>query len=64
MNDSSAIIGTVEIRVFGPDGKPKPIFQENRLFRWLIRSGLASTNFPKIPVLLGYWTTKKEIQII
>jgi hypothetical protein len=52
-NERTAISGTVTFEVLGADGKPKSIFQENRLFRWLLAKGWVSPHFPKIPVLLG-----------
>lgn len=60
--ENVALRGTVEFRVFGPDGRPRRIWQENRLFRWLLAKGL-SPHFPKIPVLLGYWGTQKELTL-
>ncbi len=39
------------------DGNVKPIFHENRLFRFLMKRGILSPHAPKIPVLLGSWRT-------
>ena len=62
-HERTAISGTVTFQVLGPDGKPKPIFQENRLFRWLLAKGWVSPHCPKIPYLLGNWGTAKEIEL-
>ena len=43
------------------NGNIKPVFQESKLFRFLIINGIVSPNFPKIPYLLGRWQTFKEI---
>ena len=45
----------VEYRIFDKDGNPKPIFHENRLFRFLMKHGLLSPHAPKVPFLLGSW---------
>jgi len=42
-------------------GKTKKLFQENSLFRFLIKKGLLSPRFPKIPYLLGTWSDKKVV---
>jgi len=52
----------VEWRLFDKDGNPKPIFQENGLFKLLMKKGIISPHFPKIPFLLGYWTNKKVVR--
>jgi hypothetical protein len=45
------------------DGNVKPIFQENRLFLYLINKGWLSPKAWKIPYLFGRWATQKEIII-
>ncbi len=42
-------------------GNVKPIFQENRLFTWLMKHGILSPHAPKIPFLLGHWGTSKSL---
>lgn len=44
-------------------GNIKPIWQENKLFLWLIRKGLVSPKAPKIPFLFGHYSTHKEIEV-
>ena len=61
MNENSQVRETLVLRVVGADGNPKPVFQENRLFRWLLDKGIVSPHVPKIPFLLGRWSTHKEI---
>jgi hypothetical protein len=51
----------VEYHLFDKDGNEKPLFQENRLFRWLLKHGIVSPTFLKIPFVLGQWTTGKAI---
>ena len=43
------------------NGQVKPIFQENWLFKFLMKYGIVSPRFAKIPLLLGYWSTQKII---
>ena len=43
------------------DGNEKPIFQENRFFRFLIKYGILSPNFIKIPLLFGTWGNVKVV---
>jgi hypothetical protein len=43
------------------DGNIKPIFQENRLFVWLMKKAILSPHAPKIPFLLGTWQTAKSL---
>lgn len=45
------------------DGNVKPIFQENKFFRWLLDRGYVSPHFVKIPFILGGWSNKKVIKI-
>lgn len=49
----------VEYVLRDKDGNIKPIFQENRLFTWLMKKGIVTPHFFKIPVLLGHWSTSK-----
>lgn len=42
-------------------GNVKPIFQENRLFTWLLKHGILTPHAPKIPFLLGHWSTTKSL---
>ncbi len=46
----------VGYRLLGADGKVKKTFQENALFRWLMRKGILSPHAWKVPFLLGHWT--------
>ena len=43
------------------DGNIKPIFQQNKLFTFLIVHGIVSPHFHKIPFLLGRWSDKMSI---
>jgi hypothetical protein len=49
----------VEYVLRDKDGNVKPLFQENRLFRFLLRKGIVSPNAPKISFLLGTWQNVK-----
>ncbi|MBK9272873.1 MAG: hypothetical protein IPM48_14915 [Saprospiraceae bacterium] len=40
------------------DGNLKPIFQPNRLFRWLLKKNIVSPHFPKINYLFGNWSNR------
>lgn len=51
----------IEIVHLGKNGKVKPIFQENKLFTWLLKKGIVQNTFPKIPFLLGRWAMSKNI---
>ncbi len=62
-SEASSLAGTLVVQAFGPDGKPKKIFRENRLFLWLLAKGYASPHFAKIPLLLGTWSSYKEIEL-
>lgn len=42
-------------------GVPKAIFQENKLFTFLMKKGILSPYAPKIPLLLGHWAKKKTV---
>jgi len=45
----------IEIVVRDKNGKIKPVFQPNKLFQFLIATGIVSPLFHKIPFLLGSW---------
>lgn len=51
----------VEYELRDKKGNLKPIFQENALFTFLMKHGILSPRFPKIPFILGKWTTKKRV---
>lgn len=55
--------GELSMQVHDKDGNVKPIFQENRLLRYMLENNFVTPHFPKIPFLLGKWTTKKVIKI-
>lgn len=42
-------------------GDIKPLFQENKLFRLLLKKGFLSPNFWKIPFLFGTWQEQKLV---
>jgi hypothetical protein len=52
----------VEWQVKDKDGNVKPIFQENKLFTYLMKHGIVSPLFPKIPFILGHWSDKKVVR--
>lgn len=59
MSASIAKVGirlNVGYRVIGADGRVKKTFQENAFFKWLMRKGIVSPHFIKIPFILGHWT--------
>lgn len=43
------------------EGNAKPIFQDNGLFTFLMKKGIVSPNFKKIPFLLGSWQTERIV---
>lgn len=47
----------VEYQLFDKEGNAKPLFQDNALFRFLMKKGILSPHSPKIPFLLGNWVT-------
>lgn len=49
----------VEYVLRDKDGNVKPMFQENRIFRFLLKHGVVSPHFPKIRFLLGTWRDAK-----
>jgi hypothetical protein len=42
------------------NGNIKPIFQPNRLFAFLLKKGIVSPHFAKVPFLLGNWATEMK----
>ncbi len=52
----------VEWKLFDKDGNIKRIFQENKLFTWLMKKEILSPLFLKIPFLLGKWSDKKVVK--
>lgn len=56
-----ALKENVEYIIKDKYGKIKPIFQENSLFRFLIKHRLVSPLFPKIPFILGRWQKARLI---
>jgi hypothetical protein len=46
----------VGYRLLDAHGNVKKTFQENRLFKWLMRKGILSPLAWKVPFLLGHWT--------
>lgn len=54
-------IENVEYKVTGKDGKVKPLFQENALFRFLIKHGVLSPHALKIPFIFGSWNSSKVL---
>ncbi len=55
-------IGNVAYQVFDKDGNAKPIFQENKLFRFLMKKGIVSPLTVKIPFLFGTWKKEKIVK--
>jgi len=51
----------VEYVLRDKDGKIKPVFQQNKLFTFLIKHGIVSPHFKKIPYILGRWSDKSVI---
>lgn len=49
-------------RMTDKDGNPVKLFQDNALFRFLIKHNIVSPLFPKIPVLLGHWSYEKKVK--
>jgi len=43
------------------DGNVKPIFQDNAIFRFLMKKEIVSPHFPKIPLLLGRWSDERVV---
>lgn len=50
----------VGYRLIGANGEVKKTFQENALFKWLMRKGILSPRAWKVPFLLGHWTDYAE----
>lgn len=57
----STVRENVEYVLRDKDGNIKPIFQENWLFAWLMKKGIVSPHFYKIPFLLGHWAMSKNV---
>lgn len=53
------LVLNVEYELRDKFGKIKPVFQENALFRFLMKKGILSPKFPKIPLLFGLWSNRK-----
>lgn len=51
----------VEYTLRDKNGNIKPLFQENKLFRFLLKHGLISPLAPKVPFLLGHWADARVI---
>ena len=51
----------IEMVLRDKDGNIKPIFQENKLFTWLLKKGILSPTFYKIPFVLGKWQISKLV---
>lgn len=51
----------VEYVLRDAQGNIKPIFQENKLFTFLMEKGIVSPHFFKIPFLLGNWSDRKVV---
>ena len=51
----------VDYELRDKDGNIKPLFQDNRLFTWLMKKGIVTPHFYKIPFLLGMWSNQKSV---
>lgn len=51
----------VEYVLRDANGNVKPIFQQNALFTWLLKHGIVSPHFYKIPFLLGTWRKSANV---
>jgi len=61
MNAKITMKENVEYQLFDKNGNVKPIFQENKLFTWLMKKGILSPKAWKISGLLGHWSDRKVI---
>jgi hypothetical protein len=61
MQEATQSFDSLVMVVRDSSGNVKPVFQENRLFQFLITNRIVSPAFPKIPYLLGHWQDHKEI---
>lgn len=52
-------LGVVTYELRDKNGNVKKMFQENALFRFLIKANIVSPTFTKIPFLLGSWDNMK-----
>lgn len=57
--ESLTPLGIVTYQLLDKNGKAKKLFQENRLFRFLLKKNIVSPYFMKIPFLLGNLTDMK-----
>lgn len=55
------IAQNVEYVLRDKDGNVKPIFQENKLFRFLMNKGILSPHAWKIPFILGHWSDARIV---
>jgi len=51
----------VEYTLRDKNGKIKKLFQDNKFFRWLMKMGIVSPHFFKIPFLFGNWQNIKTV---
>lgn len=57
-----AIEENVEYVLRDKNGNIKPLFQPNKFFAWLIKKGIVSPHFPKIPFLCGHWAMAMNVR--
>jgi len=57
-----AIEENVEYVLRDKNGNIKPLFQPNKLFAWLIKKGIVSPHFPKIPFFCGNWAMAMNVR--
>ena len=55
------LVHNVRYELRDQNGNLKPIFQENALFRFLLKRGWVSPHCQKTPVLFGYWSNARII---
>ena len=51
----------VDITVRDKNGDVKRVFQQNKLFTWLLQLGILTPLAPKIPLLFGHWSNHFSI---
>lgn len=61
MNAKQHLKENVTYRVFDAWGRQKDVFQPNALFVLLMKWGILSPRFVKVPVLLGRWDSQMQI---
>lgn len=49
-------------RMTDKEGNKVKLFQDNALFRFLMKKGIVSPLFPKIPFILGKWSDEKRVR--